>query len=71
MSNSISKLKLYNNNYLANNESNQKDQRWLVFFYGTLIGHLSTKLSRICERGFIGLRFDTKPYSTIQNVNLQ
>jgi len=64
-------LKLYNNNYLANNESNQKDQRWLVFFYGTLIGDLSNKPSGVYKRGFMGLRFDTKAYSTIQNVNLQ
>jgi len=64
-------LKRYNNNFLANNESNQKDQRWLVFFYGILIGHLSTKPSGVYKRGFMGLRFDTKPYSTIQNVNLQ
>jgi hypothetical protein len=64
-------LKPLSNNFLVDNEGNQKDQRWLVFFYGTLIGHLSNKPSGVYKRGFMGLRFDTKPYSTIQNVNLQ
>jgi len=64
-------LKPLSNDFLVDNESNQKDQRWLVFFYGMLIGHLSTKPSGVYKRGFMGLQFDTKPYSTIQNVNLQ